>query len=211
MVAPHMTRPVLPPRRQGIFWLAFGAMLAVGAQQLWQRFGPETHGDPIGVSLVAFEKQNRLTVFSAQVSPVVSSQDERLLGMLKARQVAVIPARVDYTLDLSKLDRKAMSWDEAGKRLTVTLPPIALSRPNLDEARAQYLREGVWIPRDVQAKLTRDNTLLAEKLAAQEAANPVLMGLARESARQDIRQNLAVPLRVAGYEDAEVDVRFVGE
>ena len=211
MVAPRLTPDTAPPRRQTVFWLGFGALLALGAQQLWQRFGPEDHGDPVAASLHAFEKQNRLTVFSAQVSPVVSSEDERLLGVLKSRQVAVIPARVDYTLDLSKLDRSAMKWDEAGKRLSVMLPPIQLSKPNLDEGRAQYLREGVWITRDEQAKLTRDNTLLAEKLAAQEAANPVLMGLARESARQDVKQNLAIPLQTAGFGDVVVEVRFEGE
>lgn len=211
MVAPRLSSPEAPLRRQGLFWLAFGAVLALAAQQLWQRFGPQDHGDPVAVSLLAFEKQNRLTVFSAQVSPVVSAEDERLMGVLKSRQIAVIPARVEYTLDLAKLDASAMQWDETAKRLTVTLPPITISRPNLDEGRAQYLREGVWITRDAQAKLTRDNTMLAEKLAAQEAANPVLMGLARESAKQAIRQNLAVPLQTVGQAGAVIEVRFAAE
>lgn len=210
MVAPHLTTPVAPPRRQGIFWIAFGALLVFAGHELWQRYGPKEQGDPIAASLAAFERQNRLTVFSAQVTPVVSAEDERLMGVIKSRQVAVIPARVDYTLDLSKLDRSAMQWDEAAKRLTVTLPPITLSRPNLDEGRAQYLREGVWITRDAQAKLTRENTMLAEKLAAQEAANPVLMNLARESAKQGVQQNLAVPLLAVGQGDATIEVRFSG-
>ena len=169
------------------------------------------HGDPVAASLLAFEKQDRLTVFSAQITPVVSADDVRVFGIFKSRQVAVIPARIDYTIDLSKMDGKRMRWDAATKRLAVTLPPLQLSPPNLDEAHAQYLREGVWITGDAQAKLTRDNTITAQKLASDQARNPVLLNLAKEAARGAMRQNLAIPLQVAGYGDVTVSVRFDGE
>jgi hypothetical protein len=191
-------------------WLITIGALALAAYFGWQAYGPEDHGDPIATSLTAFEKANRLTVFSAQLAPVVSAEDERAYGLLKSRQVAVIPARVDYTLDLAALDAARFKWDAAGKRLDVVLPPLQISKPNLDEARAQYLREGVWITGPAQAKLTRDNTLLAERQAAQQAASPVLLELARGSARQAVAQNLAVPLTVAGYGDVRVTVRFDG-
>jgi hypothetical protein len=185
--------------------------LALAGWLGWQAYGPADHGDPVATSLLAFEKANRLTVFSAQLAPVVSAEDERGYGLLKSRQVAVIPARVDYTLDLSRLDAGRFQWDEAGQRLTVTLPPLELSKPNLDEARAQYLREGIWITGPAQAKLTRENTLLAERQAAEQAANPQLLELARGAARQSVTQNLAVPLKAAGYPGVTVTVRFDGE
>ena len=37
------------------------------------------------------------------------------------------------------------------------------------------------------------------------------MALARQAAREAIRQNLAIPLQIAGYEGARVTVRFDGE
>jgi len=189
--------------------IAFNVALAVFL--LWRAFGPADHGDPIATSLTAFEKANRLTVFSAQLAPVVSAEDERGYGLLKSRQIAVIPARVDYTLDLARLDAGRFNWDEAGKTLTVTLPALELSKPNLDEGRAQYLREGIWITGPAQAKLTRDNTLLAERQAAEQAANPQLLEMARGAAKQAVAQNLAVPLQTAGYPDVTVTVRFDGE
>lgn len=203
-VAREKSAPVLP-------WALFAVALTVAAWSLWQAFGPQERGDPLATSLAAFEKQNRLTVFSAQLSPVVASDREELFGMLKSRQVAVIPARVDYTLDLSTIDRRRMSWDENARRLDVRLPPLQLSRPNLDEGRAQYLREGVWISRDTQGSLTRDNTQLAEVQARESASNPVLMDLARNAAKDAIRQNLAIPLQAAGYGNVTVTVRFDGE
>ena len=195
-------------------WLPLGlimANLALGGWLLWRALGPSPYGDPLATSLTAFEKANRLTVFSAQLAPVVASDDERLLGLLTSRQIAVIPARVDYTLDLSKMTRAQMAWDKAAERLTVTLPPLTVSRPNLDEGRAQYLREGVWITRTAQDDLTRANTRLAEQQAVQQAANPVLLNLARAAAKDAVRQNLSAPLQVSGHPQATVVVRFADE
>ena len=207
---PEASVPV-PARASALPWLLFVAALAVAVWALWRAFAPVPMGDPLATSLTAFEKQNRLTVFSAQLSPVVAANDEQLFGLIKSRQVAVIPARVDYTIDLGAMGRDRLAWNAETKRLDVRLPPLVLSKPNLDEARAQYLREGVWITRTAQDRLTRANTGLAERQAAQQAANPVLMDLARAAARDAIRQNLAIPLQVAGFGDVTVAVRFDGE
>ena len=192
-------------------WLLFIAALGLAAWLGWQAYGPRETGDPLATSLIAFERQNRLTVFSAELAPVVSSDDARLFGLVRSRQVAVIPARVDYTLDLSKVGRDRLKWNAQTHTLAVTLPPVTIRRPNLDEARARYLLEGVWITREAQDKLTRDNTKLAEQLAMEQAANPVLLDLARNSARIAVQQNLAIPLSVAGYGEVTVTVRFDGE
>jgi hypothetical protein len=197
-------------RVQALPWLLFIVALALAAWFAWKAFGPEDLGDPLATSLTALEKQNKLTVFSAQLSPVVSSEDSRLFGAIRSRQVAVIPARVDYTLDLSKMDRGRLAWNAETHTMDVQLPALIVGKPNLDEARAQYLREGIWITNTAQAKLTRDNTRLAEQQAVQQAANPVLLGLARTAAREAITQNLAIPLQVAGYGDVKVEVRFDG-
>jgi hypothetical protein len=192
-------------------WLLAIVLLVLTVWLAWKAFGPEDLGDPLATSLVALEKQDKLTVFSAQLSPVVTSEDSRLFGVLKSRQVAVIPARVDYTLDLSKMDKSRLAWDADTHTMDVQLPALTVGRPNLDEARAQYLREGMLITNNAQATLTRENTQLAEQQAVQQAANPVLMDLARSAAKQAIAQNLAIPLQVAGYGDVKVEVRFDGE
>jgi len=198
-------------RVQAVPWLIVILLLAALAWLGWRAFAPEDMGDPLATSLVAFEEQNELTVFSAQLSPVVAAEDSRLLGALTSRQVAVIPARVDYTLDLSGVTASRLRWNEDTQTLDVQLPAIEIGTPNLDEARAQYLREGLWITRDAQDQLTRDNTRLAQQQAVQQAANPVLVNLARQAARTAVRQNLAIPLEVAGFGDVTVNVRFDGE
>lgn len=206
---PEVRREANIARASALPWLLFLVTLAALA---WFWFlKPERLGDPLATSLVAFEKQNRLTVFSAQLAPVVASDDSRYFGLVKSKQIAVIPARVDYTLDLSAMNRDRLAWNEAAKTLDVQLPALTLSRPNLDEARAQYLREGVFITREAQDKLNRNTTLLAEQQATKAAANPVLMGIARGAAKDAIRQNLAIPMQVAGFGEVTVRVRFDGE
>lgn len=207
---PRLTPPPAPPlaRVSLLPWALFIGTLALAAFLGWRLTRPGDLGDPLATSLVAFEKQNRLTVFSAELAPVVSSNDARFFGLVKSKQVAVIPARVDYGIDLAKVGRDRLAWDAQTQTLQVRLPPLTISRPNLDEARAQYLRDGVWITNAAQDKLTRDNTRLAEQQAAQSAASPVLLGLAREAAKGAIRQNLSIPLQVAGYRQAKVMVTF---
>ncbi len=194
-------------RRRALPWALAAAALLVAAWALW----PAAKVDVFSAALTSFEKQNRLTVFSAQLSPVVAADDERLMGMLKVRQIAVIPARVDYSVDLTGVTRDRLSWDAKTRRLDVRLPPVTPGTPNLDEARAQYLREGVWISRNTQDKLTRENTQTAARQASVEAVNPVLLGLAREAARDAIRKNLAIPLSASGQGEVTVVVRFDGE
>jgi hypothetical protein len=104
-----------------------------------------------------------------------------------------------------------MAWTADTHTMRVQLPALAVGRPNLDEGRAQYLREGVWITNSAQANLTRKNTELAEQQAVQQAANPILLDLARSAARTAISQNLSIPLQVAGYGDVKVEVHFDGE
>ncbi len=217
MVDPVSTPPPPEPaemnlaRVQAVPWLIVIALIALATGLGMKAFGENDIGDPVAATLTAFEKQNKLTVFSAELAPVVSAEDSRLLGLVNSRQVAVIPARVDYTLDLSEMDASRLDWDADEKVLTVRLPPLKASKPNLDEARAQYLREGVRISRDAQDSLSRKNTRAAEKLALEQAVNPVLTGLARSAAKDAVRQNLAIPLEAAGVKDVTVEVLLDGE
>ena len=84
----HRERPLA--RVQMMPWLLFIAMLAIAAWLAWRAFGPEDNGDPLATSLVAFEKQNTLTVFTAQLSPVVSSEESRLFDRLLLREAGVL-------------------------------------------------------------------------------------------------------------------------
>lgn len=201
-------------RIQAVPWLIVIALLAVVAWLGWKAFFERTEGDPVASAMLAFEKQNSLTVFSSRFEVVAESTNSQgVLGidLLKSRQAAIIPALVEYRLDLSSMDRDRFQWNAATSTLAVTLPVLRISRPNLDEAQARVFTEGNFVTGGAAQALARNNSLQAERKAAEFAKNPQVLDLARNAARQAVRQNLAIPLQVAGYSDAKVTVRFDGE
>lgn len=201
-------------RVQATPWLLVIVLLAAVGWLAWRAFLYREEGDPVGSAMLAFEKQNSLTVFSSRFEVVAESTDSRgVLGvdLLKSRQASIIPATVEYRLDLSSMDRDRFKWDDASETLSVVLPPLRISRPNLDEAQSRVFTEGNWVTSNAQRDLSKNNSLQAERKAAQFAKNPEVLGLARQGAKDAVRQNLAIPLQVAGYGDVKVAVRFDDE
>ena len=201
-------------RIQAVPWLIVIVLLAAVAWLSWKAFFDREEGDPVASAMLAFEKQNSLTVFSSRFEVVAESTNSQgVLGidLLKSRQAAIIPALVEYRLDLSNVDRDRFQWDEGTNTLAVTLPTLRISRPNLDEAQARVFTEGNFVTGGAAQALARNNSLQAERKAAEFAKNPEVLTLARQAAKDAVRQNLAIPLQVAGYSEAKVTVRFDGE
>ncbi|WP_369025908.1 DUF4230 domain-containing protein [Qipengyuania sp. RANM35] len=211
---PTVVREQPLARTQAVPWLIVILLLAAVAWLGWRAFFHKEEGDPVGRAMLAFEKQNSLTVFSSRFEVVAESEDTRgVLGvdLLKSRQAAIIPATVEYRLDLSTMDRDRFEWDADKERLDVVLPALRISRPNLDEAQQKVFTEGSWVTRDASSDLARNNSLQAERKAAAFAKNPQVLSMAKSAAKEAVRQNLAIPLQIAGYGDVKVEVRFDGE
>ena len=213
-IRPGVTREQNLAKVQAVPWLIVIALLAAVAFLIYRAFFYQEEGDPVGSAMLAFEKQASLTVFSSRFEVVAESEDTRgVMGVpvLRSRQATIVPASVEYRLDLSGMERGDFVWDEAGDRLTVTLPQLQTSRPNIDEGAARVFTEGAYITRDAAQDLARNNSQQAERKASAFAKNPEILALARQAAREAVRQNLTIPLQVAGYGDVSVDVRFEGE
>ena len=213
-VEPQVRREQSLARTQAVPWLIVIVLLAAAAWLGWRAFFYHEEGDPVGSAMLAFETQNSLTVFSSRFEVVAESEDRRgIMGvdLLKSRQAAIIPATVEYRLDLSTMDRDRFEWNDSNDTMTVVLPQLRISRPNLDEAEQKTFTEGTYVSRDASADLARNNSRQAERKAAEFAKNPEVLALARQAAKDAVRQNLAIPLEVAGYGNVTVNVRFDGE
>ncbi len=213
-VEPQVRREQSLARTQAVPWLIVIVLLAAAAWLGWRAFFYHEEGDPVGSAILAFEKQNSLTVFSSRFEVVAESEDRRgIMGvdLLKSRQAAIIPATVEYRLDLSTMDRDRFEWNDSNDTMTVVIPQLRISRPNLDEAEQKTFTEGTYVSRDASADLARNNSRQAERKAAEFAKNPEVLALARQAAKDAVRQNLAIPLEVAGYGNVTVNVRFDGE
>jgi hypothetical protein len=209
-------REVALARIQAVPWLIVVVLLAAVGWLAWRAFFYEEEGDIVGSAMLAFEKQNALTVFSSRFEVVAESTSRPSIGpididALESRQAMIVPATVEYRLDLSAMDRGDFAWNAENQTLDVVLPPLRITRPNLDEAGARYFTQGLYVSRDASVSLSRNNSRVAETRAAEFAKNPQILALARNAAKGAIRQNLAIPLQVSGYGDVTVNVRFEGE
>lgn len=203
---------VQPQRRPAWILIALVAAAVIGGLLLWQRYEERREREAaLGAMVTAFQKQNSLSVFRAQVPTFVHNKEERLFGLLNAEQVGVIPATIEYRLDLSKLEPGSFEWDEEAQTMEVTIPPLTITEPTLDTRRAQLVNRGILVSGDAAMSLMQKNMGTARQRAIRESRNPEMVALARSAAREMMTQNVMLPLRAAGYDDAKVTVRFADE
>lgn len=163
-------------------------------------------------SLESMREQQRLTTLSARYVAVVTSSQDRLGGFVRAQKTMIMPGEVRYDLDLSKLTQEDVRWNESSKTLSVTLPPIEISRPQIDiDAIQEYSEGGIAMAlTDAETTLDSANREAAQRSLVEQARGAMPMRAARESARRAVERSFALPLRAAGI-DAQVEVRFADE
>ncbi len=153
-------------------------------------------------------EQGRQTVFAARFVAIATAS-ERRLG-LTARKTLIMPGQVRYSVDLSRLRRRSLGWDAATRTLTVTLPPLEISGPQIDLNQVQEYAEGgiLMALTDAEATLDEANRRAGQDELMRQARGPLPMGQARAAAMRDVARSFALPLRAAGI-DASVAARFV--
>lgn len=159
-------------------------------------------------AMLAVRDQGRMVPFSARFVSVASASETHL--GLTARKTLIMPGTVRYGVDLARLRRSSLAWDEASRTLTVTLPPLELSGPEIDLNQVRESLEGglVMALAGSEKSLDRANRQAAQDELMRQAREPGPMRLARSAAMRDVARAFALPLRASGIE-ASVAVRFL--
>lgn len=161
-------------------------------------------------SLQSVREQARLTAFAARFVAAVTSSQERF--GLRAQKTLIMPGMVRYEIDLAKIDDSDLEWDETDNRLTVIVPPVEVSRPEIQLGELQEYDSGGLLMRltNAEERLDAANRRRAEEELARQARQALPLRLARDAARRAIERTFAMPLKAAGL-DAQVRVRFADE
>jgi hypothetical protein len=190
--------------------LVLGAVL-VGSLRLSNLFGRGPDPETVATaSLQSMREQARLTPFAARFVAVVTSTQSRF--GLSAKKTLIMPGMVRYEIDLAKLQQRDVTWDAEAKKLTVTLPPIEVSRPeiNLNELQ-EYDSGGVLMAlTKSEGRLDEANRQRGQQELVRQAQAGLPMRLAREAAKRVVERSFAMPLKAAGI-DAQVEARFADE
>jgi hypothetical protein len=159
-------------------------------------------------ALLSVREQGRLVPFTARFVSVASASESHL--GLTARKTMIMPGTVRYGLDLSRLRRSSLAWDERTRTLSVTLPPLELSGPEIDLNQVRESSEGGFVMAlaGSEGALDRANRQSAQDELMRQARAPAPMSQARQAGMREVARSFALPLRAAGIE-ASVAVRFV--
>ena len=167
--------------------------------------------DPTAIAqatLLSVRDQGRMTSFAARFVAVVTASESRL--GLTARKTLIMPGEVRYSVDLARLGRRSLAWDADTSTLTVTLPPLEISGPDIDLTQVREYSEGglLMALTDAERTLDQANRRSAQDELMRQARERTPTSQARQAAMRTVARTFAMPLRAAGI-DASVAVRFV--
>ncbi len=194
--------------------MAFVLLVAAGiVAALGWRLKKDLYPDPVTIataSLQAVREQAVLTPFAARFVAVVTSEQHRFV--FSAKRTLIMPGLVRYELDLAALQQRDLAWDPATHVLTITLPPIHVSQPQVDLNQVRTYGEGGVLQAltDVGTQLDSANRAAGQAELIRQAGEALPMRLARDAARNAIERSFVMPLRAAGL-DATVRAKFAGE
>ena len=207
----RLTRPVVIAAV--VVALALGILLGISTGVADRIFGGPNPKTIATASLESMRAQNRLTVFAARYVSVVTSQQQRLGGLVNSERTLILPGDVRYELDLSKLERNDVSWDGSSHTLKVMLPEIEVAGPDVDiNSVKEYGSGGVLSAlTNANQQLDQANRDRAVQDLRKQATAKVPMQLARQAARAAVERSFAMPLMAAGFKDVKVVARFPTE
>ncbi|MFT8737086.1 MAG: DUF4230 domain-containing protein [Zymomonas mobilis] len=158
-------------------------------------------------SLQSIREENRLTVFMARYV-AVSTSSEQHFGF-SARKTLIMPGNVRYEVNLAALSPHDLKWDNDRHLLTVSLPPIEISQPEVDMASLREYDSGGMLMAltDAEQQLDSANRKAAIEDLSRQARNNLSMKLANEAACRAVERAFLMPLKSAGL-TANVEVRF---
>jgi hypothetical protein len=192
--------------------LVIGVLIGISSGLADQIFGPNPK-TIASASLQSMRAQNRLIAFVARYVSVVSSEQQRLGGLVSTQRTLILPGDVRYELDLSKLQPNDVTWDGSTHTLEVRLPEIEVAGPDVDLNAVREYGSGGVLSALTNANRQLDSANRAKAVAdlRQQAQGPVPTRLAHQAARAAIERSFAMPLVAAGFKDAKVVARFPTE
>lgn len=196
--------------------LVLALVLAVAGAFWWQQRRAERAEMEAGLAAsrtlsAVFERTAALQVAKLSGEAVTRVEGASGYGMFANVQTTRAPYSVDYLVDLRRLTPADYRWNAKARIMVVTIPEVAVGKPNIDLARARTTQAGLFISR--ASGLAMQQRVAANlALAAGAKANaPENIARARESARAAVGDLVAAPLAAAGVGDVRVVVRLPGE
>ena len=162
----------------------------------------------LATTVESLRDENKLLVFSYKGSATVSAERQRY-WVFSGHQQLIVPAVVNYYLDLSDLTLANVSYNDTAKLVTVKLPRVTLGDIAFQPENATTINGGVltYGEETVEA-LRKMNFAKARRAMVAQAQQPGLLKTAKRQAITDVQNYFEIPLRIAGRPDVKVVATF---
>ncbi len=159
----------------------------------------------LAAAVESLRAENKLLVYSYKGFAAVSIERDGFLW-LDGRQDLIVPARVSYYVDLSKL---TADYDETARVVTINLLPLTMGDVAFEPEGARTTNGGLltYSQAEVEA-LSKLNYASARKAFVKQAQGGAIVEAAEREAKANVESALGLPLRIVGRPDIEVAARF---
>nr|WP_237489101.1 DUF4230 domain-containing protein [Tsuneonella aeria] len=129
--------------------------------------------------------------------------------IFKGRQELIVPAVVNYYVDLGKLSLAHVTYDEKAKLVRVKVPPVIIGDIAFQPEQATTINGGLLTYSQSQVdELLKRNYTKARRAVTAQAQGKAFVEAARSRAIDNVETYFEVPLRIAGRPDVEVAATF---
>ena len=162
----------------------------------------------LAAAVESLRAENKLLVYSYKSFAAVSVERDGLL-MFDGRQDLIVPAGVNYFVDLSRLTADNVVFDETSRVMTINLPPLVMGDVAFEPEGARTNNGGLLtFDQDEVEELSRLNYESARKAFVKQAQGRTVVEAAEREAKANIQSALGLPLRIVGRSDIRVVARF---
>lgn len=162
----------------------------------------------LSVTVDSLRNENKLLVFSYKGTAKVRAEIDGLF-FFNGEQNLIVPAAVNYYLNLSELTLADVVFDEKAKLVRVKLPKLQIGDIAFQPENAMTENGGLLTFNAKQIeKLNRVNYKAARRAMVKQAQGKTLVANAKRQAQNNVTNYFEIPLRIAGHPDVKVVTTF---
>ena len=188
------------------YWVAPKEQLAKEVQE--SGFFTVKETEVLSATVESLRAESKLVVWSYQGTVKVRAKDTDW-WVFESEQQLIVPASVDYRLNLEALTLANVRYHEEAKLVRVKLPRLKLSDVAFYPEQATTINGGLLTFSDdkVQA-LNKRAYRSARRAVIAQAQQRAMVDVAKRKARENVEEFFEIPLRIAGHPDVKVVATF---
>ncbi len=149
-------------------------------------------------ALLRMERDSSLVTTRAFVQAVVRKRSEQWYG--SAEVIRIVPATINYAVNLAEIDRNRMEYDEQARILYVPLPDVKIQSIDPDLTKSEIIRNiSILRSESMTGNILEEETEKMIRPALEEMGkSPDIINTAKDQAVISVRQFLESALNATG-------------